>query len=57
MCSVLLPPPWSVAYKHLVDMVPAVIENEAIQGLEWNLEQTLHGGLQLTAPDAHERHT
>ena len=40
MCSVLLPPPWSVAYKHLVDTVPAVIENEAIRGLEWNLEQT-----------------
>lgn len=57
MCSVLLPPPWSVAYKHLVDTVPAVIENEAIRGLEWNLEQTLRGGLQLTAPDARERRT
>jgi len=45
----------SVAYKCFVDTVPTAIDEEAIRGLERNLEQTLRDGLQLTAPDAHER--
>ena len=36
-------------------MVRTAIDDEAIRGLERNLEQTLRDGLQLTAPDAHER--
>lgn len=36
-------------------MVPTAIDNEAVRGLERNLEQVLRDGLQLTGTDAHER--
>ena len=44
-----------VAYKHFVDMVPTAMDNEAIRGLERNLELVLRDGLQLTGIDVHER--
>ncbi|KAL4066185.1 P-loop containing nucleoside triphosphate hydrolase protein [Scleroderma citrinum] len=46
---------FQVAYKRFVDMVPLAIDNEAVRGLERNLEQVLRDGLQLTGIDAHER--
>ena len=36
-------------------MVPTAIDNEAVRGLERNLELVLRDGLQLTGIDAHER--